>query len=256
MLGHGCARRAFTLVELLVVIGLIALLAALLMPILGRASQFARRSTCASNLSQMYAAARQYAPYFDDHLPNLYNGLHDPAEQQERYRESYYSVNDAGEEPMAAGLLLLEDLDFAESDELFYCPSLPGAYRPGGTMNPLDEEEYPESVGYAYNCWPAGLARPVGLSRGRISNSFGLPRPRGFSALLADRFENSLLLPHAAIDRMNVCFWEGSVQGLRLGDYAIPWNTDGAEEGSRTFGDAVGTVGVRDTWASLSTRRR
>lgn len=52
---------AFTLVELLVVIGLIALLIALLMPALSRAREQARQVACASNLSQIGANLLMYA---------------------------------------------------------------------------------------------------------------------------------------------------------------------------------------------------
>ena len=54
-------RRAFTLVELLVVIGLIALLIAILMPALRRARMSAQRIMCLSNLRQIGVALNEYA---------------------------------------------------------------------------------------------------------------------------------------------------------------------------------------------------
>jgi prepilin-type processing-associated H-X9-DG protein len=63
------ARPAFTLVVLLVVIGLIALLAALLFPVLLSARNAARRSTCVSNLKQLGVAFLLYAADHDDTLP-------------------------------------------------------------------------------------------------------------------------------------------------------------------------------------------
>jgi prepilin-type N-terminal cleavage/methylation domain-containing protein/prepilin-type processing-associated H-X9-DG protein len=63
------ARRAFTLIEILIVIAIIALLAAILFPVFSRARESARRSSCASNLRQMMLAANQYAQDHDERLP-------------------------------------------------------------------------------------------------------------------------------------------------------------------------------------------
>ena len=61
--------RAFTLVELLVVIGIIATLIAILLPSLARARQQAQRTACLSNLRQVHAALLFYAGDFRDQVP-------------------------------------------------------------------------------------------------------------------------------------------------------------------------------------------
>lgn len=54
-------RRGFTLVELLVVLAIVAILAALLLPALARARERGRRAVCLSNLSQLLKACTIYA---------------------------------------------------------------------------------------------------------------------------------------------------------------------------------------------------
>lgn len=63
------SHRAFTLVELLVVIGVIAMLISILLPALGRARESAKTVTCASNLRQVGIALQLYAAGNRDAMP-------------------------------------------------------------------------------------------------------------------------------------------------------------------------------------------
>ena len=65
-------RTAFTLAELLVVIGIIVLLMAILLPALSGAQQNANTVNCLSNLRQMAIAAQAYADTYGGSFPIAY----------------------------------------------------------------------------------------------------------------------------------------------------------------------------------------
>jgi prepilin-type N-terminal cleavage/methylation domain-containing protein/prepilin-type processing-associated H-X9-DG protein len=58
----------FTLIEILVVVAIIALLAAILFPVFSRARESARRASCMSNLKQIGLGLLQYAQDYDEKI--------------------------------------------------------------------------------------------------------------------------------------------------------------------------------------------
>lgn len=63
------ARRCFTLIELLIVIAIIAILAAMLLPALGKARAAGLRSSCIGNFKQIGAGVTLYRGDFDEMIP-------------------------------------------------------------------------------------------------------------------------------------------------------------------------------------------
>jgi len=62
-------KLRFTLIELLIVIGIIAILASLLLPSLSKAKDASKRIGCASNMKQIATAAGMYANDWNDYIP-------------------------------------------------------------------------------------------------------------------------------------------------------------------------------------------
>jgi prepilin-type processing-associated H-X9-DG protein/prepilin-type N-terminal cleavage/methylation domain-containing protein len=116
--------RAFTLVELLVVIGIIAVLIALLLPTLSAARESAKTVQCLSNLRQLTTAAHTYAIEYHGFYPIAYYSASDP-DHAYSYNWDFTLVQDnaTGQRTVRPGLLW----PGTSAAPVQHCPSFEGS---------------------------------------------------------------------------------------------------------------------------------
>ena len=108
--------RGFTLIQLLVVIAIIGILAALLLAALGTARERGRQANCINNLHQCYIAHIAYVQDFDNYLP-----------------PNRYVYGRLGAcPPDSWDCVLTANRTYIGDPEITHCPSLaPDHYEPG-----------------------------------------------------------------------------------------------------------------------------
>lgn len=129
-------RLAFTLIELLVVIAVIALLMGILIPVLGRAREKARRVACMGNIRQFMVGIQVYASNNREYLPNGLSDYQDPEDEHT---------------PILSRAMRNALVDIIGDERALYCPWLRKPFDvPGGWYYVLDGEDYGYVLGYNY----------------------------------------------------------------------------------------------------------
>jgi len=139
-------RAGFTLVELLTVLGILAVLAALLFPVFATARGKAREITCISNLRQIGLAIRMYAQDADELYPWAVDAT-------DKFTPQIWDPFPAFQAQIPFMPMMHEVLQpYMKSKALFQCPADTGYDVEDFTGVPLDA--YPssyEKFGTSYN---------------------------------------------------------------------------------------------------------
>jgi prepilin-type N-terminal cleavage/methylation domain-containing protein/prepilin-type processing-associated H-X9-DG protein len=226
-------RSAFTLIELLVVIAIIAILAAILFPVVARAREKARQASCLSNEKQLATAVLMYMQDYDETLPFVLDA-------SGNCNFDVTNVGDNGKGPLVPNVtgqeprfqLVTEVAPYVKNDNVWYCPSVgpdavwdvqvkAGHWKKGATMRT-------QGTSYAYSWvawpfpytarWPSILTFMGGKSYAFLREPSRWPmiseEPAGigFTGSVTDL--PSIAVPHSS--GMNVAYGDGHAKFHRM----------------------------------------
>lgn len=198
---------AFTLIELLTVIAIIGILAAILIPVVGRVRESARQAVCVSNLRQVGVAIQLYIDDHNDVMPGpFYSGaIHSfPSPTNSRLSVQIAPYVDVPTPPPGERAIV----------EVLICPS----YYNKAVSDVAFGNSYRLNVGGVRQAFLYGTSE---LNKGRLKRFSSIEDPSRTYAL-ADDFNPALsswspspLHP----DSRNVLFLSGHVEKVRQDEY-------------------------------------
>jgi len=213
--------RAFTLIELLTVIAIIGILAAILIPVVGRVRESARASKCVSNLRQMGQGIHMYAAEHGGNAP--------PAEDQNAHERgtgnsggsSYWSTFHGSIWPYLFEVRSLDSnaiRNNAREPNIFQCPTLYSAHpNPSSTPGDMFYSGTSFTDGHQYSYAMSAHAAPgedryssVNLDSLEMSTRTVAVVESHFWYIDRVRYDQWGLVPHS--EGANFLFFDGHVE--------------------------------------------
>jgi len=216
---RGIARAGFTLVELLVVIGIIAILISVLLPTLAKARESANRAACLSNLRTI---GQMFLIYAQDNKRQIPLGT-----QSNVYQESYWlSLKTSSADRRFPTWGPLYQARLMKSPAYLYCPSSADPwYQYNGPENAWNPDNANVRAGYFLRpmyydgtpvLWRQTGTVPAPPVTGRAGPEEWRPMPKLDKmvnrALAADLFHSSYRILYMHKTGINVLYSDGSAK--------------------------------------------
>jgi len=218
-------RNSFTLIELLVVVAIIAILAALLLPVLRKAREKSKQVGCLNNIRQLGIAFLMYTEDYDGYFP--------PA---------YY-------QPDSSGNALRWDTAYNQTTKVVTGPGIISSYCPHGetykcpSFNGVETMTGTSYTGYAYNTSYIGVppAESAVLNNRSCAKIVNIKDPTG-TVLISD-----------------CAYWSNSKQGIYPASYlrapSDPKVATYGPNGTHFRHNSTANVAWCDGHASIVTKR-
>ena len=155
-------NHTFTMIELLTVISIILILAAILIPALNKAKETVKRVSCASNMKQILVVAKYYESDYNDYLIPACGGYQDSSGLNCWYSSLTLYLQTPGY------------TDIKRKNSVYFCKSNQSEISIG---NPL---YHVSNYSWNRNCGNIVPGTPVGAWNSRQPKSFEIKRPSAF----------------------------------------------------------------------------